>query len=65
MAHGPVTGVFVRERTERVAHTELSEDEHMKVEPEIELSGHKLRGLQKLKEARKDVSLETTERVWP
>ena len=54
MAHSPVTGVSVRKRTERFAHTELNEDEHMKVDPEIELSGHKLRGLQKLKEARLD-----------
>ena len=39
----PVTGVFIRGRTERFAHTELREDEHVKVEMEMELSGHKLK----------------------
>ena len=52
--HSPVTGVFTRERTQRFTYTELREDEHVKVETEIELSGHKLRGLQKLKQEKMD-----------
>ena len=32
----------------------MREDEHVKVETEIELSGHKLRGLQKLKQEKMD-----------
>ena len=54
LAHSPVTVFFIRRRTEKLAHTGLRENEHMKVEAEIELSGYKLRGLQKLKEARMD-----------
>ena len=51
--HSPVTGVFMRERTQRFTHTELREDEHMKTEMELR-GGCKIRGLQMLKEARTD-----------
>ena len=64
-AHNPVTGVFIRGRTERFAHTELREDEHVKVEAEMQLSGHKLRGLQKLKEQRNDPPLEYQKQHGP
>lgn len=39
-----MTGVFIRGRTEIFAHTELREDERVKVEALMELSGHKLKG---------------------
>lgn len=39
-----MTGVFIRGRTERFAHTELREDERVKVEAQMELSGHRLKG---------------------
>ena len=51
--HSPATGVFTRERTQRFTHTELREDELMKTEVELS-GGYKIRGLQKLKEARMD-----------
>lgn len=48
-----VTGVFTKDKTERFAHTELREDDQVKVETEMELSS-----LQKIKEERKDLPLE-------
>lgn len=38
-----MTGVFIRGRTERFAHTELREDEQVKVEVQMELNGLKLK----------------------
>lgn len=38
-----MTGVFIRGRTERFAHTELREDERVKVEVQMELNGLKLK----------------------